>query len=147
MPIAMNRARRWAVIAGAVWALTFFALWAISLKRYIVYEDPGGTMRGIGEGRFYRASLDYWGPHSSRWHVLHADEWEGQGFIRARGDPIWPASIPGMVVVLVAVFLSWEARTPGQCPRCGYDLDGLPRGAACPECGRSPRETGRNSRD
>lgn len=24
----------------------------------------------------------------------------------------------------------------GQCPKCRYDLRGLPKGSACPECGR-----------
>lgn len=33
----------------------------------------------------------------------------------------------------------------GRCPACGYTVEGIDRGAPCPECGRSPREIRRSA--
>ena len=47
-----------------------------------------------------------------------------------------------MLLSLAALGASYEERTEqfhpkgeGRCRRCGYELDGLPAGACCPECG------------
>jgi len=53
-----------------------------------------------------------------------------------------PLHIMSAILALPAAWLFYRdrrsvrwART-GNCPRCGYDLSGLPPGAACPECGK-----------
>lgn len=50
--------------------------------------------------------------------------------------PLW---IP-TVALLIWCALAWRRARfprPGLCPRCGYDLAGLPS-EQCPECGRTP---------
>lgn len=49
--------------------------------------------------------------------------------------PLWPA------ILVFAFTTRWSWRTirreptPGRCPRCRYDLSGLPPASPCPECG------------
>ena len=62
------------------------------------------------------------------------------------GTYLWvavPLCMPLALFVLPTAWLfhrdrrhvSWAAA--GRCVRCGYDLSGLPPGAACPECGKT----------
>lgn len=52
----------------------------------------------------------------------------------------FPLGAIGLVVILLALFKD-RARGRERCPRCWYDLQGVPRidtaGATCPECGRA----------
>jgi hypothetical protein len=54
--------------------------------------------------------------------------------------PLW---IPTVACVALAVLLAvpdWRNRFrpgPGQCPKCRYNLAGLPPNSPCPECGRA----------
>jgi hypothetical protein len=53
--------------------------------------------------------------------------------------PLW---IPAALLAALALPMWWSvlhrrrAARAGTCPRCRYDLSGLPPGAPCPECGR-----------
>lgn len=38
-----------------------------------------------------------------------------------------------------------DAAEEGRCPACNYTVEGIDRGAPCPECGRSPREIRRSA--
>jgi hypothetical protein len=40
-----------------------------------------------------------------------------------------------VLVHLVVGFRRWRTPLPGHCPRCNYDLAGIPEPAVCPECG------------
>lgn len=46
---------------------------------------------------------------------------------------IWPTAVLGAL----SLILWWQTRRrpPSSCERCAYDLDGLPPGSPCPECG------------
>ena len=55
------------------------------------------------------------------------------------GSILIPMWMPWLLVAVPTMWLWWRDRrrfAPGLCQRCGYDLAGLPAGAACPECGR-----------
>jgi hypothetical protein len=58
---------------------------------------------------------------------------EGQGLATGLVTPIILA-LSGVHLGLAAA-PPWRTSTPGACLACGYDLAGLPRGLACPECG------------
>ena len=53
--------------------------------------------------------------------------------------PLW---LPALLIAAPSAWLWWRDRQrwglgpAGRCAACGYDLTGLPAGAACPECGR-----------
>lgn len=63
------------------------------------------------------------------------------------GRILWLGFIADTVMLAAAFFTAWSSRKlpgfiarklrtrPGQCPRCGYDQQGLDDGAPCPECG------------
>ena len=65
------------------------------------------------------------------------------------GWDAWKLTIPLWMPLLAAA--GWTAwlwrplpRRKGRCPRCGYDLAGLPPALArCPECGGTVRPAGR----
>ena len=61
--------------------------------------------------------------------------------------PVWPGFMLDSVMLGGAAWGIWQGREAirrwvrrrrDQCPRCGYDLVGLPDGAPCPECGSAP---------
>ena len=53
------------------------------------------------------------------------------------------AALIGSILAISALTLLildrvWRTPKPWECPHCRYDRRGLPRQAACPECGRDP---------
>lgn len=86
---------------------------------------PGPT-----QGPGYRL---LWLPRYERW-------WAAGGPVeRAVLLPLWiPAALTGTLVAFA--WRKRRRRKDGACPRCGYDLSGLPTGngttpPTCPECG------------
>jgi hypothetical protein len=63
-----------------------------------------------------------------------------------RSATAWGAAVPLWPLFLLSILCSaWLWRLdrkpkPGHCPRCGYDLAGIPSGA-CPECGSASTPT------
>lgn len=61
--------------------------------------------------------------------------WKGNTSTLVR-IPLW---IPFTMSAAVSVWAwrrHWKRNRHGLCAKCGYDLAGLPDGAACPECGK-----------
>jgi hypothetical protein len=61
------------------------------------------------------------------------------------GMTVYSASLPLWVPFVIGAgmtFAGWHrakaAESEGVCPSCGYDLSGLSRGSACPECAAQP---------
>ncbi|MBX3359556.1 MAG: hypothetical protein KF745_14140 [Phycisphaeraceae bacterium] len=100
-----------------------------------------------------RSSLDYWGPPPGNlwWPKF---EWRCSPSILGPSDfqtmtlycPTW---IPLGAAIAATVWMRrWgEGRDAFRCRRCGYDLRGLDRGWACPECGTAPRGSGAGGED
>jgi hypothetical protein len=62
-------------------------------------------------------------------------------------QPVWPGfAVNGMLYTAIIVaplaatsaLLRRRSRRRGLCPRCAYNLAGLPPNSPCPECGRAP---------
>ena len=83
-------------------------------------------MHVVRDGFDIVSPTSYW---SFQWWEWDVFEW---GFAM----PTWAASL--IVGVPAGMLCLWDRRRhkPGICVKCGYDLVGLPTGAACPECGR-----------
>jgi hypothetical protein len=77
-----------------------------------------------------------WWPRRSRWGVAQS---HGPPFNLGSGDSITlPLWMPFAAFALPSVWLLWphlRLTRHGHCPRCHYDLRGLPPNSPCPECG------------
>jgi hypothetical protein len=74
--------------------------------------------------------------------------WFEHGGIMGTGYAVAPLWVP-MLLSAVVAGLMWylSVRTrPGQCPACGYNLQGLPATQPCPECGRARNAARRTPR-
>jgi hypothetical protein len=95
---------------------------AISRARWGRPAIPDALKRGESSGaEFSTSSFAF----NAAWRLLH--------------DPVWP-SIAFVLAAGLAVGACWKPirqlrRGPGACAACGYDRQGLPPDAKCPECG------------
>jgi hypothetical protein len=84
----------------------------------------------------WRRPLRYGFQFDMPWRPYHIKSWDIDGVV----IPLWylPAITFGMLLYTHGVVRGARWITRGMCPHCGYDLAGLPKGAAmCPECGKS----------
>ncbi|CAG0989021.1 hypothetical protein PHYC_02184 [Phycisphaerales bacterium] len=141
---------RWTLTAGVALSLLAFAAsarWVAAAGWDTIGETSGriawllpGRIRLRWESNPARAPL-FFGAYS--WD--RGDEqflWWGS-YQMGDGDfelelPLW---MPAVACALPATVL-WvrrvRSRRAGHCTGCGYSLDGLRSGAACPECGATP---------
>lgn len=93
-------------------------LWRIDYPPWVSTEDNGWGIDWLGDVHLGGASIAR-GPGM------------GQYVIEA---PLW---VPAAALGAIGCFgrkRAWGSEA-GRCGTCGYDLHGLPAGAACPECG------------
>jgi hypothetical protein len=108
-------------------------------------------------GRYHSRALRAFGwPWPALWYGLEFDEQIGRSYIGCLLEPSvvdgvvvpgrahWPGLCADSIffggawwVVITAVSGSRQSlrRIRGRCPRCAYDLRGLPANSPCPECG------------
>ena len=104
--------------------------------------DCGGPVPNkarVGIPYFFARRLNYGMHYESPW-------WVGWSVLRgAMGPgsclttthvPYWVAALIVFLPTACLFHLDRRRFAPGRCQRCGYDLSGLPPGAACPECGK-----------
>ena len=109
---------------SAEWSIVWYAPRDISLDigrgtACIAWFD-GSSLRGVRVRR---------NPGLKLWFVVRG--WTDARFVRV---PLW-VFLPPLVA---AAWMTGRKRVaPVRCAACGYDLCGLPPGAACPECGRA----------
>lgn len=106
----------------------------------------GGTLR-VTHGQFISTAQGAsWGPRWQRVWLPSAKSEPSplRGKVFRMTLPLWtiwaPLALAGWKLDRRFVAL-W--RQPGQCLACGYDLNGLPDHALCPECGGTQRATRR----
>lgn len=116
-----------------------------------VFEGAGVELavdnRGVGSRRWAAVQ----GIHS--WKIFPRPAWNVIWKPSARIEPPgsratiggwWSVFIPGWMLLVSATPIAWwwvrrsRRPRPGRCVGCGYSLDGLPAGSACPECGGRP---------
>lgn len=156
------RIRKTVKKGGVVLLLLLFVAWigsaflSLSWTGDIPYL-PGRVTIGIGGGalawteltdqavikKYVPAGWDAcWGPGLVNWRgpFMRATPTAGTNKIWEVGVPLWQP----LLVLLPIVALAWHldltalrrARA-GHCPKCNYDLSGLPPGTPCPECGKA----------
>jgi hypothetical protein len=76
--------------------------------------------------------LDQSDPHGIAGYLPIAPIWSGLVI-----DTLFYGTIAWGLLFLPGTLRRWRRRRGGRCVKCGYDLKGLPAGAACPECGAS----------
>ncbi len=69
--------------------------------------------------------------------------WWFQSYRSARQDwrciPLWLPPIAAFALLeATRVLVRAQRRARNQCPRCAYNLRGLPPASPCPECGHTP---------
>ena len=154
-PSRLRRALKWSGLAACV---LLVGLWGFSWWRWVWWNSASSVpmyRAGLYDGLFavshhgvpvYANALalpgtrgvNYDRPHrplAQRWTPCLVDE-RGTPFPSlAIGVPLW---IPTLLIATPTALLWWRDRRGfgrACCPRCGYDLAGLAKGAPCPECG------------
>lgn len=106
----------WVVARG--WP--FRALWS----DWKTAGTPAATLEG-------GIPLPGWNVFTDWPHVLpYRPRWPGLLL-----DTLFFAVAWAVLFYLIARFRRWRTPLPGHCPRCNYDLAGIPAPAVCPECG------------
>lgn len=146
MPTARRRSPllRW---AGLILTLLILAVYAANLPFYSGSSLGPNWRWRMEHGRFLvaRSSVE------SRESFYIAPNSEGLRFRPdwrfTAGD--WRVNIPLWIPFLLvagATAAAWRPRRRAGCPRCGYDMTGLPAAAVCPECGLAPADSASGGR-
>ena len=134
-------------VASARWHFGFANVTDLDMRAY-----PGQITVDVHSSRPPRTDvIEFWkAARGPRWNWYRAYAEPGGGpwvwwfWIRTYrgscdfGIPLW---FPLLLVAIPTGYLWHTDRArlvPGRCPRCGYDLSGLPSGRGgvlCPECG------------
>jgi hypothetical protein len=143
-----------AALAAALTIYYLTASWSLGVR----YTSPAGAVRGaqLGSGLLTLTHETETGVHYGGWHFwalryrfapdlpwrpYHgaAAPWPAPSPFHSLTFPLWPIPIGVAGFALYTHGLVRGTRRLGlnRCPACRYDLAGLPRGAACPECGRA----------
>ena len=138
------RACRWAVLIAA---LVLTVCWPASAgkKWFVHFGAEPYFVTGLGSGRIkflaaysdrvrcygHWPSLVFRGLDPSR--LVHEFHCKDLGGLVVICIPLWTAPLAALGVALSELRARRRA-LPGQCPRCHYDLSGLPPGSPCPEC-------------
>lgn len=141
-----RRLTRWGKWAGLGITVLVTALLITSVWWNVTYSGPttsvgvmGGCLRVACYGPPLGRSPAEWRAVRARPYLKWRGSWQPADPSAAKPIsrlfvPLWPASVLGAVITV----LLWRSGTRGgarPCARCGYDLTGLARRTACPECG------------
>lgn len=136
---------RWAdralVIGGdAVCVLSFMAL-VVSLWWTVGYSSYPDRAIGIGAGAVFIAGPQPASPISvdDGWFLVERERpmawWDWAVSAWYVRSPLWFWATLGAAFAMLGFSRIRRRQEPGLCPKCVYDLTGLPVGKCCPECG------------
>ncbi len=103
--------------------------WPVALDDHDL--GASGFLEGLGGGRRSPGRRPP-GEHRDALCVLptSVEWWPLLASIAVLGAPL------GGGLLTLTALRAWQRARRGRCPRCGYDLAGLPCDAPCPECGK-----------
>ncbi|MFG0284295.1 MAG: hypothetical protein ACF8R7_07720 [Phycisphaerales bacterium JB039] len=135
-------------LTAAAWTASLFGYACLCRGRRSIWIESGNlryvwayppnareeqTPQGLTFGRYW------WQPrYSMRQRTCWLPKWEDQGTWHSLHVPLWPLAALGAGGALLAWRMGRRRASAELCQRCGYSLAGLPAGAPCPECGRTP---------
>jgi hypothetical protein len=136
--IALFGAIALGIIAGAsIWwrsslvGKPFNCAWSVqggALDAMWFVPDQSGAVNGFGNT----------GPALERRNsaaMFWLPAYRASGSFRRIIVPLWPFALASGAFWTMARRFGREQASPEACPACGYSLTGLPKAAACPECG------------